>query len=1045
MSSGAARRKAERQAAQRRIEARIDQLIEAVSPGLAARRPGEGLSAGQLAEILSRAESNGLLNQVKRFRRAIRSKLLELKQATGGQVAIPAPEVVLARTPSPFRPDKFEGIPALSRMVEAFLQRLAPGLGERDLAAQILFSSIVFGGLLHPVLVEALPSAIEKGFHVHDGECWLEIPIPSESDPGSAVTRRWFPDSITVCLIANWRRRGCPWPAFKRDSTKALLAPLLRTLSAAAQVEGIESRGQLVQAAETRLRLSLPGVLVDFLASVNHGVSLPASVWWRLHGRWICAQATTAPSSEAIADELCRRAEPPDFRPAIGGLDSSGDLRALMGLKRALKDGEKFHKPIAGERSVEAFRNSPGARGPMLAAIIDWALWMLKPMATGHRRARPQSVYRYLNWFAKPLIALAGEIDPVQASAELVSRTYDEVLESIRSSKARARAAGLLRDLHSFLVMTRDASPTVIDGVLSERAAVRANIVAEREYRRALGLLHELVPDARTVALLRVFLILGYRLGPRRNELAHVQLKDLQGLKGPRPLLWIHSHRDASLKTSSSVRRLPLFHLLEPDELEELRAWEARRRQECGLAAPASALLFCEPGKDTQRIEDASIDLVVAALRQACEDPAIVLHTLRHSFLSHLFLHLLLAGAEARFGAVISPHWLPRRMKDVLRHLFQATQLPREAMYVVSAFAGHLDPNETLTTYIHFQDWIACVYLRAQDESIPLEVWAKLEGISVQALMVRRSRHKGASGASIPRIDTRERLLRELAPPLPEGRPVSDQPARPEPRQPAAAIRALPLEGIYCVLALANKGMSHKAREHVTGLPHEVFAALHSAARQLASVKTGHRGKHLRRPRLLMPLKAPRRRPAQQHLPQLDGLSPAMPRERSERIDARSVFAVASKPDFALRTDQLVDLLGRTSHSDPVVVVRRMEELEMALTVLSALKISRDRTRIEIRSWPRGLENRDQWIGALAAATRLPIDRIGLASESPPETTSARTHPAGLLVIRIESQARILPASGPEDADESLPRPKHRLSYGWRVGLYYAVCVRLAA
>lgn len=1050
MTSGSEARRAARAQAERALSERVLQLVRHVAPTLARFDSGAGLDERQLATILGRLESDGSLVRIKQARRILRRTLEELGRKTQGSVALPAPELMLARPASPFRPDAFRQVPQLSRLVTAFLKEVEtePQRGSIEMAATILFSAVVFGGLLHSTLVDALPLAFADRFHVSDDECWLDIEIEAATDSQPARYRRWFPDPITTCLMARWKRDQLVWPTDGAGSAKSLLRGLLDRLCRETGASGIKSSTQLLAAAQTRMRTILPGVLVDFLASVDRGQSLSPASWWRLNARWICNESSLKEDPDEVASELCRSSEPPGFEAVAFSSDSSGDLRSLNLLKKALKRDGKFLKAAPGEDSVAAFRLQSTQRGPMLSALIDWTLWQLQRLATGGRRAKPASVYRYLNWFAKPLIAHAGELDVAKAGAEQTGRKYREILESIRSGKGRQRAAGLLRNFHGFLMMTRDVEPVAIDGEYSARAEVRINYISELEYQRALGSIGQCAPGERSKCQMRLLLILGYRLGPRRNELAYIQWRDLQGLDGKRPLLWIHSHRESTLKTASSVRRLPLSHLLEPTELQELREWAQRRRLEFVGEPPRDALLFSGLGRDTQRIDDQEVDRVVEVLRHVCQDQTIVLHTLRHSCLSNLFLQIMLAGLGDGLGGRGDVPWLGamgRKKSTLLRRLFQKTALPREAMYAIASFAGHIDPTESLSTYIHFQDWIAVQYLRAQCTQLPLAIWASMEGISVDALMVRRSRHKRANGNLPAHLDSPRRLLAGLETPRPAGQPcASAVPLFPGPPSLTSALQKLPLEGVFCVLALAGRQMSMRAREHATGLPSAVFNALRTCALELAKMKSAHRDASVRRSRVLASRTEIRQRPKLAQRPQLDGLAPAIPRERSELEDARNVFAVAANVAKPIGLSTLEPLLAATSHSDSVVTLRRLDDLKPAVSAFGALRIPLHRLRLEVRSLPKDIVNANEWIQRLAKESGLPPKQVRLATTTVPATKSAKTHPAGMLALRIESASRATDSVKDRGSNADPRTSERRLSYGWRVGLYYAVCVRRA-
>jgi post-segregation antitoxin (ccd killing protein) len=345
-------------------------------------------------------------------------------------------------------------------------------------------------------------------------------------------------------------------------------------------------------------------------------------------------------------------------------------------------------------------------------------------------------------------------------------------------------------------------------------------------------------------------------------------------------------------------------------------------------------------------------------------------------------------------------------------------------------------------TYVHFQDWTAGLFVRELVTEWPISRWAAFEGIRPDALMVRHSRDKKRTGHPVlAHLDTPRRLLKELKLGLPAGTAAEllpePMPVEPDPR---SRLERLPLEGIYCLIALAGRSMSHQAREHVTGIDRHTYERLRTAALQVAGAKTATRNREARRPRFLADRKTKRRRPNLSRLPQLDGIAPAIPRERCERDDAREAYRRAFQIDSPVEQMALQSILDRTSHSDPAVVSTTLEDLVSTISVLKKLGIPRERLGLEIRSLPRSAVALDQWVLEVARRTDVPVEAIQSAGIEAPVTRSARTHPAGRIAVRVTQPVQALETSLSTDAPV-VPTP-HRLAYGWRVGCYYALCVK---
>lgn len=1042
----AARQRARAQEAERQ-ERRIRQAITRYAPLLSGTEKDAGLEKESLDKILSALENDDTGKLAKSIRRKLGQILVKLQKTTGGVVELPAPEVVLRRAPSPFAPDSFARMPEFSRTIQLFIADLEafPDV-EADIAAgRLVFAAIVFGGLLHRRLVNSYCPLLIADLNRHEDFLWIDLKLPKPLEESSDRVRRWFPDPVSQCLIARWRSASHCWPEGEAGNAAPLVRKVFSRLRTGPVPSAQKLFNSLLRDAQTRLRLLMPGVLVDFLASDDHGQSLTSRAWWRLVADYQLAPPTVNKSEQQVADEIAATSDLPDAEPSRYKANSSEDLVTVGLLKKSLKKGKLFRKTKGALANVGRLRERIGPSGPMLSAILDWVEWLMQTMVTGTRRAKPQSVYRYLNSFAKILVAAAGELDPAKILAIDLQEKYQMVLGSIRSTKERIYAAKRLRSFHSFLVLTREVLPVEIDGIVADRVDVRANIISEHEYLRALDLLSRTIPDDRGRRMLRAMLILAYRMGLRRGELAYLRLSDihdesLSGEASRLPLLWIHSHRQSSLKTSESLRRLPLAHLLTPDELNEVLQWKRSRKDDSEERPASDALLFCERGQNSERLADREIDVLVSVLRHVCKDDTIVLHSLRHSAISNMFARLFIAeinrvskGSTGCPWLVESPRW-----KALIKRMFTTSVLPREAAYLISTIAGHIDPTETMHTYVHHQDWIAGLYLQHLAKSLPLSAWASLEGISVDAMMVRRSRHKRTKGeAPIPSVDTPRRLLagfKSVQPPGSQAEPIpSIIDTQVDTR---SQLERLPVDGVYCVLALATRSMSDAAREHVSGIDRRVFKSLVVAAQSIAREQTSARNVEARRPRWLVS-QPKRQRPQMTRLPQLDGFGPAIPRERTDRLDAREAYRNALLPDSIASTEELKFLLRRTSRTHPIITAKSLEDVERLTGILGDLGTPKRRIRVEIHSLPKSAADTKAWRREVSKAAKLPMSAVMFASGAIPFTRSNRTHPGGRMAIHVVQEPR---ASEKIESDED----RYRLACGWRVGSYYALCVKLA-
>jgi len=190
---------------------------------------------------------------------------------------------------------------------------------------------------------------------------------------------------------------------------------------------------------------------------------------------------------------------------------------------------------------------------------------------------------------------------------------------------------------------------------------VDARIISEEQYQlvmQALGTCGLELRTPRLVTAARLLLILGFRLGLRRNEALKLRLRDLHlpefsaaecahiqarqshmrrlskdeqaRIELPVDLL-IRPHAQRGLKTQNAVRSLPLRELLEPDELTLLIDWYRERQQEESQNS-TSEFLFCIPQLRTQWVSESCLfPALHDCMRAVTGSEFLHYHHLRHS------------------------------------------------------------------------------------------------------------------------------------------------------------------------------------------------------------------------------------------------------------------------------------------------------------------------------------------------------------------------------------------------------------------------------
>lgn len=1046
MITGHQLRKENREANGRVLARAVRSSLGEFAAALVTGVDGAGVCEVVLGDMITALCNGRQLTEIKARRRELRRQLIGWQGKTTGEIALPDPEFVLHRAPSPMRPACIRHAIWVSELQHKFHQELlaTSEVSDAMAAEHIMCSAIVNGGLLAPQLIECLPDAITTSLFWHGGHYWIDLYPAAPKKFGGVVlpVRRWFPDPVTLSLICRWRLDKRTWPEGNAGRVNAVVRRLTKRLDVTNRY-GISAK-QLASRAQMLLRLRLPAYLVDFLASTDAGYSLEAGAWWRLVAGVRLAPSVADDSAPADGEEVLNQAVVEQATtPLVTGKKQSGnELATLHELRECLRAGRRPASRADALRAISALQASAQQNsGELVMALVDWAAWLLDSQRRGVSAVKTQSVDRYLASFAQRMLMEGGEI-PLDADPDSFEALYEKLLAGIQSQRSAEYAAGRLADFHRFLVSAHRVAPAAIDGVTDVMPNVRTNIVSERECRYARDLILRFEEDPRTQEMLQIMLSVAFRLGLRRSELLYLRIADLQGSEGSlRPLVRIRSHRKSGLKNLQSGRRMPLAHLMPDAELKELRKWAERRRIEFGRNKLGDALLFCARGRDFDAIPAKFVDVITTSLRFATGDESVVLHTLRHSFLTMMFAQLVQDDLQHWDGHDVWAQHPPAGSPtcSLARRLLRTEYLTADAGYVLAELGGHKGPAVTLRTYTHLQDWAAGRYLTQLCGFMghPLGFWSELEGINVATLRVRRSRN--VTGA--PHLDTPDRLVRNLRLVPPDSTPAIPISVGPPPLPTTVEVlRGMSLADLYSALAIMDRNMLEAAREKFTGLPHACLESLQVCATRVASAKTSSRNISARRQKLVQ--KRPARDcPPLSQRPQLDGVAPAPPTDKVNRREAEGVFNRALHPRNGITAGELRLLLIATSiNADHSIGSRSIGELAEFVVLLERLGVPKERLQFVILSLPKSLAvvNVDDWVDEVIARVGIQPAPSVTESKHLPRTNSARKYPEGRVCLDvIESY---YPSADLTKESDHEPRRAH----GWRVGCYYAYVALMA-
>jgi len=239
---------------------------------------------------------------------------------------------------------------------------------------------------------------------------------------------------------------------------------------------------------------------------------------------------------------------------------------------------------------------------------------------------------------------------------------------------------------------------------------VSSRIITHEEYQQSLKLLGKPSPsnnDPQWLEACQIILILLFRLGLRRRELLFLPLHDIHGDNYIEILIRPHSERE--LKTTNALRTLLLNGFLEDNELEIVRKWLKKRRNDENITSKSS-YFFALVHKDRQLISETTIiNRIVDVLRTVTNDNKIHIHHLRHSFSSWYAISLIGYVVEDDFESwkahPDTRNWLINFPK-IIRNLYPNEAPQHNLIYLLSTLLGHSIPAISMEYYIHGLDQI---------------------------------------------------------------------------------------------------------------------------------------------------------------------------------------------------------------------------------------------------------------------------------------------------------------------------------------------------
>ncbi|MCG5541982.1 site-specific integrase, partial [Halorhodospira sp. M39old] len=480
--------------------AAVWQVIRREFPQLIRPTPAEGDELWRIATVRT------LISQVQAAapseqRFVAQRRVAEVLDAGNrlGRWRIPIPDIPAPLPPaprSPFQHTSFAQMVHFEPLVEQTLAAFAEAPPADDPQAywgRLFLSALLFGALLRPAWLWALPSALEQP----PGHClWMEL-HDTPKDKRAPQHMRWYPDPLTRLNLVRARAdKNRPEPPRCQAHSGPNVYRCIRAFARTAHIADAlpKNWSQLVSVAQTRFALYLPAYLLGHAGGANTATSWPASVQQRLHTHRHaidCNPPRLAPKTkERPADSVA---------PSEAGaeaVDKSAESEAAPAALRELASRIRQNDPPDPEL-IEAWIAEYRQTPQPLKSIERIGEWVAKSLCRkpkkGRRRLRGRTVYALYNAAAARLVGQLADTDPAAfACSDDFIEIYTTALDDTANASTRKTLARALERFHTHLVAFHNAPKEPLEVLRTPRLAQKgrhtpnANFIDEASFTRAI-------------------------------------------------------------------------------------------------------------------------------------------------------------------------------------------------------------------------------------------------------------------------------------------------------------------------------------------------------------------------------------------------------------------------------------------------------------------------------------------------------------------------------------------------------------------------------
>jgi len=344
--------------------------------------------------------------------------------------------------------------------------------------------------------------------------------------------------------------------------------------------------------------------------------------------------------------------------------------------------------------------------------LLDWVLNLLNRKES--KSLSNESILTYIRTIGYEWLYFTTAQPLDIWSEEEFEELYEDILEYkavVRNNTDVGYSANLLKSMHNF-AKEKYNLPSVNFQHTKNGRRVRAELISPQAYQAIITQILGSV-DILEREMFALLFILVYRTGMRKKELLGLKYNDIEGLKTAVPSVVIRPNSYRPTKTQSSIRRVPLFALLKPNELNFFINFV-----QSNIGDSSNKFIFTL-SSDQRPIDDhVPLQLLKRVLKDISVDDNVAEHTFhgfRHTAVSNLSLALVGHSNLVEALTDYDESDVIRIKQGILGEHTDA----QDRWYALSGIMGHLSPERSFEYYNHFATLMATYALSVADIGLP--------------------------------------------------------------------------------------------------------------------------------------------------------------------------------------------------------------------------------------------------------------------------------------------------------------------------------------